>query len=270
MIRKPITLVAVLLTVVGSSGSFPGPGNPASCYLVEADGFRVLLDLGSGALGELARYSTSQADPYDVDAVLLSHLHPDHCLDLCGLYVARKYRPGRSPRPRVPVHGPAGTAERMARAYGPGEKGLAEELDFVDWRPAQRIGPFTVTVARVEHPVEAYGIRLEHDGAVLTYSGDTDSCDALVELARDADVFLCEASFLEGRDEGRGVHLTGLRAGQAAADAGARRLLLTHLPPWTPGDAVLAEAAQSYAGPTALARPGDVVEVGGALDRVAP
>ncbi|HEU4676688.1 MAG TPA: MBL fold metallo-hydrolase [Motilibacteraceae bacterium] len=259
------------LTVVGSSGSFPGPGNPASCYLVEADGFRVLLDLGSGALGELAR----QVSPDDVDAVLLSHLHPDHCLDLCGLYVARKYRPEGPRLPRLPVHGPAGTAERMARAYGPSEKGLSEkglteELDFVDWQPTQRIGPFLVTVARVEHPVEAYGIRLEHDGAVLTYSGDTDSCDALVDLARDADVFLCEASFLEGRDEGRGVHLTGLRAGRAAADAGARRLLLTHLPPWTPGDAVLAEAARTYAGPTALARPGDVVEVGGALDRVAP
>ncbi|MGN6330420.1 MAG: MBL fold metallo-hydrolase [Motilibacteraceae bacterium] len=259
------------LTVVGSSGSFPGPGNPASCYLVEADGFRVLLDLGSGALGELARY----VEPNDVDAVLLSHLHPDHCLDLCGLYVARRYRPGRAPGPRVPVHGPAGTAERMARAYGPvekglSEKGLGEEMDFLGWQPEQRIGPFTVTVARVEHPVEAYGIRLEHDGAVLTYSGDTDSCDALVDLARGADLFLCEASFLEGRDTGRGVHLTGLRAGQAATDAGARRLLLTHLPPWTPGDAVLAQAARTYPGPTALARPGDVVEVGRAVDRVAP
>lgn len=251
------------LTVVGSSGSFPGPGNPASCYLVEADGFRVLLDLGSGALGELARHGGPRADPYAVDAVLLSHLHPGHCLDLCGFYVARKYRPEGPRLPRLPVHGPAGTAERMAGAYGPGEKGLTEEFDFLDWQPVQRIGPFSVTVARVEHPVEAYGIRLEHDGAVLTYSGDTDSCDALVDLARDADVFLCEASFLEDRDPGRGVHLTGLRAGQAATDAGARRLLVTHLPPWTPGDAVLAEAAQTYTGPTALARPGDVVEVGG-------
>lgn len=260
------SLAPVRLTVVGSSGSFPGPGNPASCYLVEAEGFRLLLDLGSGALGELARY----VSPYDVDAVLLSHLHPDHCLDLCGLHVARTYRPDGPGLPRVPVLGPSGAAERMARAYGPGEQGLTGQLDFHDWRPTQQVGPFTVTAARVEHPVEAYGIRLEHDGAVLTYSGDTDTCDALVDLARDADVFLCEASFLEGRDTSRGVHLTGLCAGRAAADAAARRLLLTHLPPWTPGDAVLAEAARAYAGPTALARPGDVVEVGGAVDRVAP
>jgi ribonuclease BN (tRNA processing enzyme) len=102
------------LTVVGCSGSFPGPASAASCYLVEATGaddrtWRILLDLGSGALGPLQRYTSL----YDVDAVLLSHLHPDHCLDLTGLYVALKYRPA-GPAPAVPVHGPTGTAQRLA------------------------------------------------------------------------------------------------------------------------------------------------------------
>ena len=96
------------LTVVGCSGSFPGPDSAASCYLVEADGFRVLLDLGNGALGPLQRY----ADIYAVDAVLVSHLHSDHFIDLCSYYVALRYRdpdgaaaagrgawPGRDPRP---------------------------------------------------------------------------------------------------------------------------------------------------------------------------
>ena len=105
------------LTVVGCSGSYPGPESAASCYLLEAehDGrtWRIVLDLGNGALGQLHRY----ADPLAIDAVLVTHLHADHCLDLCGYYVLRKYHPS-GPQPRIPVWGPEGTAERMARAYG--------------------------------------------------------------------------------------------------------------------------------------------------------
>ena len=123
------------LTVIGCAGSYPGPDSPASCYLVEAEApdatgevrtWRILLDLGNGALGMLHRY----ADPLAVDAVLLSHLHADHCLDLCGFYVLRKYHP-TGPQPPIPVFGPAGTAARMARAYDlPEEPGMTEEFDF--------------------------------------------------------------------------------------------------------------------------------------------
>ena len=101
------------LTIVGCSGSYPGPESAASCYLLEEQHegrtWRVLLDLGNGSLGQLHRY----ADPLEVDAVLVSHLHADHCLDLCGYYVMRKYHP-TGPQPRIPVWGPDGTAERMA------------------------------------------------------------------------------------------------------------------------------------------------------------
>ena len=95
------------LTIVGCAGSFPGPDSAASCYLVEADDdagrrWRVLLDLGSGALGPLQRHLPLA----DLDAVLLSHLHPDHCADLCGLYVALRYNPAGRPERRLPVYGP--------------------------------------------------------------------------------------------------------------------------------------------------------------------
>ena len=100
------------VTVVGCAGSFPGPDSPASCYLVEHGGTRVLLDLGNGSLGVLQRH----ADIFDIDAVVLTHLHADHCLDLASYYVARRYHP-EGPRDPVPVLGPPGTSARMARAY---------------------------------------------------------------------------------------------------------------------------------------------------------
>ena len=100
------------LTIIGSSGSFPGPAGPASCYLVEADGFRLLLDLGNGALSTLQRH----VDMYTIDAVYLSHLHADHCLNTLLSGVQR--HPPDAPGPASPSAGPTGVADRMAQAYG--------------------------------------------------------------------------------------------------------------------------------------------------------
>ena len=114
----------------------------------------------------------------------------------------------------------------------------------------------------VEHPVEAYGFRITADGETLAYSGDTDACEALEDLARDADLFLCEAGYIEGRDDHfSGVHLTGRRAGEAAARAGVRRLALTHIPAWTDPQIPLAEARAVYTGPITMVRPMDILDV---------
>jgi ribonuclease BN (tRNA processing enzyme) len=120
------------LTIIGCSGSFPGPDSPASSYLLEAEGFRLLLDLGSGSLGVLQRH----VGLYDIDAVCLSHLHADHCLDLCAYYVARTFHPD-GPRPRIPVYAPGGAASRMAQAYGLEESpGMTEAFRTARWRRA--------------------------------------------------------------------------------------------------------------------------------------
>lgn len=255
--------------MVGCSGSLPGPDSAASCYLVEAAHagrtWRVLLDLGSGALGPLQRLIPLT----DIDAVLLSHLHPDHCLDLCGLFVALKYLPGARPRRTVQVYGPAGTARRMAAAYGlPPEPGMTRELDFRTWRDGvpEGIGPLRVTPFTVRHPVEAYGLRIEHQGRVLAYTGDTDTCGELETLARDADLLLCEAAFTEQQQDGeRGVHLTGRQAGEVASTARARRLVITHVPPWNDPLAAAEEAGTTYGGPVELATPGASWQVQPAL-----
>jgi ribonuclease BN (tRNA processing enzyme) len=248
------------LTVVGCSGSFPGPESPASCYLLEADGFRLLLDVGSGSVGHLQRY----VDLRDVDAALVSHLHPDHCIDLLSLYVARTYDPRRHFR-RLLVQVPSGGAEHLARAYGRAEgDGLAGTYDFAEWSAApHQVGPFTVTGFPMAHPVETWGMRVEHDGRVLAYSGDTGPCDNLVELCRDADLALLESSFEADRDTQapKDLHLTGGEAGDAAAQAGARRLVLTHLPPWNDPDVSRRAAEAAFGRPVELAAPGSTYDV---------
>jgi ribonuclease BN (tRNA processing enzyme) len=257
--------VPVRVTVVGCSGSLPAPDSPASCYLVEADGedgrpYRVLLDLGSGAVGPLQRFVALD----EIDAILLSHLHPDHCADLSGLYVALRYAPGGPAVHRIPVHGPAGTLQRITDAYGADASGKPEQVydvrELTDGEQL-RFGPLTVTAREVLHTGEAFGFRLEADGRAVAYSGDTDACPALVELASGTDLFLCEASFLEGRDEARGIHLTARRAGETAAQAGVGRLMLTHLPVWNSPEAVTAEAAAAFGGTVELARAGQTVQL---------
>jgi ribonuclease BN (tRNA processing enzyme) len=247
------------LTVVGCSGSFPGPQSPSSCYLVEADGFRVLLDLGSGALGQLARHVD---DICAIDAVVLSHLHPDHFMDLCGYYVARKYRP-EGALGRIPVYGPAGASTRAATAYGlPLDPGMTEQFDFRTLSPQAtfELGPLRLRVDRTVHPIESYAIRVEHGGKSLVYSGDSGVCEGLVRLAEDCDVFLCEASFHEGRDFAPDVHLTGRQAAEHAKRARVARLLLTHIPPWNDPARTLAEAAD-FEGRLDLACPGATYEI---------
>jgi ribonuclease BN (tRNA processing enzyme) len=252
----------VRLTVIGSAGSYPGPASSASCYLLEQEHegrlWRVLLDMGSGALGSLQHYS----DASTIDGVFLSHLHADHCLDLCGYYVMRKYHPGGA-LPRIPVWGPEDTARRMAKAYDLEEDpGMNEEFEFLAYADEPVVfGPFTVTARRVAHPVTAYALRIEAGGRTLAYSGDTGVCEGLDTTARDSDLFLCEASFVDGDENPPDLHLTGTEAGDTAARAGTRRLLLTHVPPWHDPQVMVAEARSVYDGALDLATPGTSYDV---------
>jgi ribonuclease BN (tRNA processing enzyme) len=249
------------LTVVGCSGSYPGPESPASCYLLEAEHegrtWRLVLELGSGALGALHKY----ADPLAIDAVLVSHLHADHCLDLCGYYVLRKYHP-EGHQPRIPVYGPVGTADRMARAYDlPADPGMHEEFDFRTYDGNFRVGPFEVEAIPVDHPVAAYALRVSADDRTVAYSGDTGPCDGLLEAAKGADLFLAEASFRAAVTNPPSLHLTGVDAGDCAARAGVAQLVITHVPPWHDPTEALEEARTRWDGPLDLAIPGAVFEL---------
>lgn len=244
------------LTVLGCSGSLPGPSSPASSYLVEAAGTKIVVDLGNGALSELQR-QVGYDGLGEIGAILISHLHPDHFMDMCGYYVAMRYGPG-TPTRRIPVWGPLGTAERVATAYGDHtEPGVSKAFDFREYPgEAFEAGPFTVRVTRVAHPVPAYAIRLEHGGRSLVYSGDTGPTQALVDLAREADVLLCEAAFAERDDNPPDLHLTGRQAGAHAAAAGVRQLVITHVPPWGDAEQAVADAKSEFNGSVLAAHVG--------------
>ena len=253
------------LTVVGCSGSFAGPDSAASSYLVQSESegrtWSVVLDLGNGALGPLQRF----VELAEIDAVFVTHLHPDHCVDVCGLYVTRKYRPGGRVEGQLPIHAPSGALERFAQMYHGLERGgMSSEFAVHELADAQvtQVGPFTVTAYRVNHPVEAYGFRIEADGAVLAYTGDTDTCDALTPLLTGADLALADSAFVDGRDDSVGIHLSGSRAAAAAVAAGGvQRLMLTHIPPWNDPEVCRAQAAAVWSGPLDLAVAGKTYEL---------
>lgn len=223
--------------MVGCAGSIPGPDSAASSYLVERDGFRLLLDIGSGASGPLQRY----VSPSDVDAAFLSHAHGDHTADLWGVLY---YRIKFGAPSRLPVYCPPSTEETI--------NARADVDEYVTFEGVpERIGPWPVRTAVGVHRPENWAVRL---GDSLCYTGDTEPCEAVQELAQGCAVLLSEAAgFDADRPQG---HLSAGDAGRLARDSGAQLLILTHLRAWHDQLALLAEAAAEYAGPVVLATPG--------------
>jgi ribonuclease BN (tRNA processing enzyme) len=245
----------VRLTIVGSSGTFPGPTSGCSSYVVEHEGFRLLLDMGNGSTGALQ----SACGLLAPNALVVSHLHGDHYLDLITYTYARRYHPVGAV-PRLPVFGPTRIREAIVGAYSRDVASLID--DTYDIHPLEHdqtltIGPFEVELRAVNHTIETYGMRISAGGRTLAYSADTGVSEALVDLARDADLFLCEASYLDDEDNPPNVHLTGREAAEHATRADAHRLVLTHLVPWGDEARTLAEAAASYDGEIRLAHPLD-------------
>jgi ribonuclease BN (tRNA processing enzyme) len=243
----------VKLTVLGCSGSVPGPDSPASGYLVEADGYRLVLDLGHGAYGALQRY----VHPSEVDAVIISHLHADHCIDLTAYIVGLRYgREGYRCDRRIPLIGVSGTRDRLEAAYDPLARKLSlHEILTFNTPTAGELGPFTVSYAQVNHPTPTNAVRIEHDGRALVYSADTGESPELIRLAEGADTLLCEASVAADEELVPGLHMTGRMAGEHAAKAGVDRLIVTHVPPWNSRQAAADEAAAAFTGTVEIAAP---------------
>ena len=242
------------LTVLGSSGSAPTRGEPASGYLITAADTAILVDVGPGTFQALAEVMP----PQDLTAVIVSHIHADHCSDIFALY-AYLVHGLETPHPmRVIV--PPDTRQPMGAFMRAGpDHGFWRICRFeeVDDESEVSVGSVQVRFRRAVHPVPTLAMRFEFEGRVLAYSADTGQGGGFPEIADEADVVLCEAALGPDRDpDDYPHHLSGQEAGAIARSAHAARLIVTHIPPTLDNEAVAAAAAEAFGGTVELATPG--------------
>jgi ribonuclease BN (tRNA processing enzyme) len=246
------------MTVLGGCGAWPAAGQACSGYLLEADGFRLLVDPGYATLPRLLTH----VDATEVDAVLVSHEHPDHCSDLNPLLRARALRD--DPAPPLPVYALPSALDAVLALDHAMLTERRRTYDVHSFGDGDRlaIGPFAIAVRLLPHFVPNAGFRITAGSAVLAYTGDCGPDPGVVELARGAGVFLAEATLGDGVGDAddAGLLSSARDVAREATEAGAERLVLTHLWPGDdPNDAVAA-ARELYAGPLDVADPSLVLE----------
>lgn len=253
------------LTILGCTGSVGSAVGPSSGYLIEdADRAPVLMDIGSGVMAELER----RINPADAH-LLFSHLHSDHCADFPSLVVWRRFHPTRKAKGRHLLFGPPETPERLGRFIADDPHGVDDITDtfaFGPWQVGEKeiVEGFTVEPFRAVHPIDAYALRLthRHTGTVIAYSGDSAVTDDLVECARDADLFICEATWgASSEGQPADMHMSGGEAGDIACRAGVKKLLITHIPPWGDAHASVSAAQAEFPGEVLVAKPGLSLEL---------
>jgi ribonuclease BN (tRNA processing enzyme) len=247
------------LDVVGAGPAYTDrPGAVGAAYLLRHGSSSLLLDLGHGAFAGLA----GLLDPATLDAVVISHLHPDHFIDLVAL---RHYLRWEEPRRRVRVVGPAGLEGRLDALHA--EPGFtAAALDVEPLSPgAMVIGSFELDIGRVTHTESSFGFRVAaagDGGTGLVYSGDCGRAEDLDPLARPGDTLLCEVSFGPGPVVPGAEHLDGPAVGELARRVRAGRVLLTHIQMGLDRDATLDSVRARFDGPVELVDPGFATTVG--------
>ncbi len=243
----------MLLRVLGSSGTYPSKGAPASGFLLEHDGTRIVMDLGPGAFTALSGASAID----QVDALMISHGHLDHCADLLAWYHAGRY--GVVRRPPISAYAPSGVFDRVQAFVQHSDEEMKMVFDhhLVGPGSATGVGDMGLRFSDATHPVPTVATRVMAEGSSIVYTGDTGWSDDVVELAKGADTLLCDATTLENFMPN--VHCTPEVAGRMAAKAGVDRLLLTHLREDVETDRAIDQAAKVFAGPISVVRAGDVI-----------
>lgn len=243
--------------MLGACGAWPAAGDACSGFLVEYEGCRLVLDLGYAALPRLLQYVRAE----QVDAVVVTHGHPDHCADLNPLLRARAM--ADVPPPPLPLYATPGSLDAVLALDRPGM--LDDAYDLREFEPgaAFTVGPFRVATQLLPHTRPNAGLRVTAGGRALAYTGDTAPTPAIAELARGVDLFVAEATYPYEVPADLAAELSSARqAGADAARAGVGRLLLTHLWPGTDPAAAIAAAREAYTGEVAVAVSGLAVELG--------
>ena len=247
------------LSVLGSCGTYPVPGNGCSGYLLTHDGYNLWIDAGSGTLANLQRYVGIDK----VDAVVVSHMHADHFTDLYPFLYAVEFGPWG--HRNVPIFSPPGGAEVFGSILGDASKEFPVVFEWSALPPgdATEIGPFRMETYPAAHSIENLTMRITSGDTTLCYSGDTGPNSFLATAAQGADLFLCEASWQDGESSIKDrIHLTAREAGAAAAKAGTARVVLTHIWPHLDKSISTEQAGEEFDGVIEIASAGDTWEVG--------
>lgn len=228
------------LTILGFMGGYPASGIGTSSYLLESeDGFRLLMDVGSNAVLSLEKH----VDPLEVDALILTHYHPDHIADLGVLQhvFLIKQRSDNQPKRLLPVYGHTESELAVLR----GHEGASEAKDYSGEEEVE-IGPFRITFLKTLHPVPCYALRIQEKatGKVLVFTADSGYMQEFIDFSRNADVFLADTNFYKGQ-ENHHVHMTSKEVGEIARKAQVKESVLTHLPPYGDWQRLLKEAQEA-------------------------
>lgn len=241
------------ITVLGSCAAWPEPGRACAGFLVEHAGFRVVLDLGFGTLPRLLSLCPNGA----VDAVVITHQHSDHCVDLNGLLRVRHY--GERTFDPIPLLCPPGVAS-LVDSLEPSPR-LSELFDVVELPGTHKVGPFEILGMELPHHVTNVGVRLTTTRhRTVAYTGDTGPSPLLADLGRRADLYIMDATLQDQPDGPRNV-LSAAEAGYWATEAEARRLMLTHFWPGNDRGVSLRQASEQYSGELMAANEGLVVDL---------
>lgn len=256
-------MTALQLTPIGTSPAWYNAGEPSSGFLLEADGSRVLVDCGSGVI---SRYLALYGRAAPIDAIVLSHVHPDHCFDLVPLKYGIQFGTLSAWRPQLWL--PPGARERLTRLVSAWDQQFdyfTESFDVRDYDAAVgfSVGPFECSALHVPHYIESCALRFEHGGTSFGYTADLGPTPDIAPFMSGVDLLLSEAAFSEDGDldmPGRG-HITATEAGEVARGAGAHSLLLTHVPEEFGLERSRDAAAAAFGGPVDLARSGERYDV---------
>ncbi len=261
----------MLLTILGSSGTYPTAANPSSGHLLQTSDTNIWFDCGSGTFAALQaalanHFRPDSDDPLtfaDLDALIITHLHSDHFLDVYPLYYALRFGSARPASGRFRVLCPPGTPDFLAQLFDKEDTTkLHEVFEFDVMSPDSEasVGGVSVQFMLMDHPVDTFGLRMTSPSGVVTYSSDTGPKADLAKFAQDSDLLLCEATYQDDT-QGPPLHLTASQAGQIATEANVGRLMLTHI--WPELDLAVSKLeAQQFAGSI----PVEIAYAGGCFD----
>lgn len=262
----------VSMTPIGTSAAWYNPGVAGSGYLLEVDGFRMLLDCGAGVvMSYLGAFPVGQAPP--IDAIVISHVHLDHVADLVPLVFGMNFGPlsGWSPQLFLPP-GARERLQRMVSMWDGADDFFEQACAVHEYQPGQAFncGPIRMTACRMPHFIDSYAIRCETAGVSLGYTADLGPNEIVADFMHEVDLLLCEATLGAVHDEHAQMrgHLTGREAGEIARDARAHRLMLTHIPAELQAERVADQARDVFLGPVSLAVPGERTIIRHRLERV--